>query len=198
MTCFSAPNWSNIVGHALFGNGAGAVIVGAGPFTSNERPLFEMVTASQTTIPRTEHALGMQATSGGIEFHFSLEVPVLINDNIQQCLLDAFRLVGNMDPNWNDLFWEVHPGGRPILDSIESKLELQPWKLAASRHVLSEYGNMSGATIVFVLDEVRHRWEKEEGEQQQHEWGVMMAFGQGITIETMVLHYPHLRGLNKN
>ncbi|KAF0930872.1 hypothetical protein E2562_036379 [Oryza meyeriana var. granulata] len=198
LVCFSTPDESIIVGHGIFGDGAGAVIVGAGPLADGEHSLFEMVAASQTTIPGSEHALGMQATSSGIDFHLSIQVPTLIKENIQQCLLDAFRSIGNMDPNWNDLFWAVHPGGRAILDNIEGKLQLQPWKLAASRHVLSEYGNMSGATITFVLDELRRRREKEEGVQQQPEWGVMLAFGPGITIETMVLRNPLSRGLEGN
>jgi predicted naringenin-chalcone synthase len=72
-------------------------------------------------------------------------------------------------------------------------LKLEPGKLAASRHVLREYGNMSGATIVFVLDELRRRRREEEAgdrDQQLPEWGVMMAFGPGITVETMVLRAP--------
>ncbi|KAK1654063.1 hypothetical protein QYE76_071868 [Lolium multiflorum] len=62
LVCFGAPDGSNLVGTALFGDGAGAVIVGAGPFHEGERPLFEMVSATQTTIPRTEHVLGMQVS----------------------------------------------------------------------------------------------------------------------------------------
>nr|AAT47095.1 hypothetical protein [Oryza sativa Japonica Group] len=143
LICFSNPDERKIVGHGLFGDGAGAIIVGTGPLVNAERPLFEMIVASQTTIPGYEQALGMQTT--------------------------------------------VHPGGRAILDNIEGELQLQPAKLAASRHVLSEYGNMSGTTIAFVLDDLRRRREKEGDEHQQPEWGVMLAFGPGITIEAMVL-----------
>uniref|UniRef100_A0A0E0M5U8 Chalcone synthase n=1 Tax=Oryza punctata TaxID=4537 RepID=A0A0E0M5U8_ORYPU len=167
LICFSTPDENKIVGHGLFGDGAGAIIVGAGPLADGEYPLFEMVAASQTTIPGTEHALGMKATSNGIDFHLSIQVPTLIKDNIKQSLLESFRSIENTDPNWNDLFWAVHPGGRAILDNIEEKLQLKPWKLAASRQVLREFGNMSGATIAFVLDELRRSREKEEHEQQQ-------------------------------
>ncbi|KAF2912785.1 hypothetical protein DAI22_10g039100 [Oryza sativa Japonica Group] len=196
LVCFSTPDESKIVGHGLFRDGAGAIIVGANPLADGERPLFEMVAASQTMIPGTEHALGLQATDKGIDFHLSIQVLTVIKDNIHQCLLDAFQSVGNKDPNWNDLFWAVHPGGRAILDNIEGKLQLEPGKLAASRHVLSEYGNMSGAMIAFVLDELRRRREKEEGVQQQPEWGVMLAFGPGITVEAMVLRNPFSTGIN--
>ncbi|XP_037449453.1 bisdemethoxycurcumin synthase-like [Triticum dicoccoides] len=199
LVCFGAPDGGNLVGHAIFGDGAGAVIVGAGPFLDGEqRPIFEMVHAMQTTVPKTEHALGMQVTGGGIDFHLSIQVPTLIGQNVERCLLDAFRggdddddddahlpspLSGNGN-KWNDLFWAVHPGGRQILDNIDKVLKLEPEKLAASRHVLREYGNMSGATIVFVLDELRQR------RSLLPEWGAMMAFGPGITIETMVLRCP--------
>ncbi|KAM3373203.1 hypothetical protein ACQJBY_019912 [Aegilops geniculata] len=189
LVCFGSPDGANLVGHALFGDGAGAVIVGAGPFGEGERPLFEMVTATQTTIPRTEHVLGMQATAGGIDFHLAIQVPMLIGQNVERCLLDAFD--GDAPGDWNELFWAVHPGGRPILDNIDTVLKLEPGKLAASRHVLREYGNMSGATIVFVLDELRRRRKEEEGDGHLlPEWGVMLAFGPGITIETMLLRSP--------
>jgi len=193
LICFAGPDGSNLVGHALFGDGAGAVIVGAGPFAAGERPLFEMVAATQTTIPGTEYALGMEVAGGGVDFHLAIQVPMLLGQNVEQCLVDAFRSVrgdDDADVSWNDLFWAVHPGGRPILDNIEAVLKLEPGKLAASRHVLREYGNMSGATIVFVLDELRRRREEEGDDHQLPEWGALLAFGPGITIETMVLHAP--------
>ncbi|KAF7051278.1 hypothetical protein CFC21_059531 [Triticum aestivum] len=199
LVCFGAPDGGNIVGHALFGDGAGAVVVGAGPFLDGEQgPIFEMVSATQTTIPRTEHALGMRVSGGGIDFHLAIQVPTLVGQSVEPCLLDAFHGIivddddapppcsgnGNGNGRWNDLFWAVHPGGRPILDNIDKVLMLEPEKLAASRHVLREYGNMSGATIVFVLDELRR------GRSPLPEWGALLAFGPGITIEAMVLRCP--------
>uniref|UniRef100_A0ACD5WFZ7 Uncharacterized protein n=1 Tax=Avena sativa TaxID=4498 RepID=A0ACD5WFZ7_AVESA len=192
LVCFGAPDGSNLIGTALFGDGAGAVIVGAGPFSEGERPLFEMVSATQTTIPRTEHVLGMQVSRAGVDFHLGIQVPTLIGQNVKQCLIDTF---GTDAPcsDWNDLFWAVHPGGRQILDNIDTVLKLEPGKLAASRHVLREYGNMSGATIVFVLDELRRRRKEAGGDNPLlPEWGAMLAFGPGITIEAMVLRAPPL------
>ena len=182
----------NILGQALFGDGAGAVIVGADPVSPVERPLFEMAFASQTTIPETEDAISMQINKGGMEYHISNQVPRLLGCNVERCLVDAFGALGINNADWNDLFWAIHPGGRAILDHIEGVLGLDDGKLAASRHVLSEFGNMSGTTVIFVLDELRRRRglavKQEEGKAP--EWGVMMAFGPGITIETMVLRAP--------
>jgi predicted naringenin-chalcone synthase len=143
-----------------------------------------MVFATQTTIPNTEGDISMQLMKGGLDFHLSTRVPKLLKSNIERCLLDTFDLLG-VSAMWNDLFWAIHPGGRVILDHVEELLALDDGKLAASRRVLSEFGNMSGATVIFVLDELRRRMARGE---EVAEWGVMMAFGPGITIETMVLH----------
>ena len=188
-----AGRWlpGHILGQALFGDGAGAVIVGADPVSPVERPLFEMAFASQTTIPETEDAISMEITKGGMAYHISNQVTRLLGSNVERCLIDAFDAIG-VSAKWNDLFWAIHPGGRAILDRIEGVLGLDDGKLAASRHVLSQFGNMSGTTVIFVLDELRRRRaakHDQEGEAPD-EWGVVMAFGSGITIETMVLPAP--------
>jgi predicted naringenin-chalcone synthase len=157
--------------------------VGADPVVV-ERPLFEMAFATQTTIPGTEDEITMQLMTGGLDFHVSARVPKLLKNNIERCLIDALELLG-VSAAWHDLFWAIHPGGRAILDHVEELLALDDAKLAASRRVLREFGNMSGATVIFVLDEMRRRMSRGE---EVAEWGVMMAFGPGITIETMVLH----------
>nr|CAB3454384.1 unnamed protein product [Digitaria exilis] len=178
--------FDTIVGQGLFGDGAGAVIVGADPVGPTERAIFEMVHATQATVPGTEDAITMQLMKGGLDFHISDQVPKLLGANVERCLLDAFESLGMSGVKWNDLFWALHPGGRAILDRIEGVLGLEDGKLAASRQVLRDYGNMSGVTVIFVLDEVRKRRVAKEGGGP--EWGVMMAFGPGVTIETMVLH----------
>ena len=183
-----------LVAMALFGDGAGAVVVGADPTGSPvERPLFHMVSASQTTLPGTDHAVVMNLSERGLTgSHLSVEVPMLVQGSIERRLVDTLAPLGLPDVGdggWNGLFWAVHPGGRAILDGYEAVLGLEPWKLAASRHVLREYGNMSGATVIFVLDEIRRR--RQDGSDKEGkdcEWGVMSGLGPGLTMETVVLH----------
>ncbi|KAL6883732.1 hypothetical protein ACP4OV_011146 [Aristida adscensionis] len=175
-----------LIDHCLFGDGAGAVIIGADPTCPIEHPLFEMVLASQTVIPNSAHALYMQLTSDGISgATHERYLGALIGDNVEKFLLRTLGPLG-INANWNDLFWVVHPGAATILDQIEAALHLKLTKLVASRHVLSEYGNMFGASVIFVLDELRRRMEN-NGEEAP-EWGVMIAAGPGITLEMMVLH----------
>ncbi|PUZ72153.1 hypothetical protein GQ55_2G370400 [Panicum hallii var. hallii] len=179
--------FQTLINQGLFGDGAGAVVVSADPVITTpavrEHPLFEIVSAAQTIIPESEDVIAMHLTKGGYGGNISTrQVPVLIGDNIERCLLDAFEPLG-IGAEWNDLFWDVHPGSSAILDQVDAVLQLKPEKLAASRRVLSEYGNMFGVTVIFVLDELRRRMEK-----GAPEWGAMVAFGPGLTVETMVLH----------
>jgi predicted naringenin-chalcone synthase len=77
--------------------------------------------------------------------------------------------------------WAVHPGGRSILDAVEGGLELTADALAASRQVLSSFGNMSSAAVMFVLQ--RMMQEARPGQR-----GCAMSFGPGLTAETMRFH----------
>ena len=121
-------------------------------------------------------------------FHLWPNVPTLISENIEKCLTQAFGPLGISD--WNSLFWIAHPGGPAILDAVEAKLDLEKKKLEATRHILSEYGNMSSACVLFILDEMRKKSLKEEKTTTGEglDWGVLFGFGPGLTIETVVLH----------
>ncbi|KAJ6851945.1 chalcone synthase C2 [Iris pallida] len=178
----------SLVGQALFGDGAAALIVGADPIENVERPLFEMVSAAQTILPDSEGAIDGHLREAGLTFHLLKDVPGIISKNIEKSLEEAFKPLGIAD--WNSLFWIAHPGGPAILDQVEAKIGLKPEKLRATRHVLSEFGNMSSACVLFILDEMRKR-SVEEGNAttgEGLEWGVLFGFGPGLTVETVVLH----------
>ena len=84
------------------------------------------------------------------------------------------------------MFWAVHPGGPAILTKMEGRLGLDGGKLRASRSALRDFGNASSNTIVYVLEnmveETRQRRE-EAAEEEDCEWGLILAFGPGITFE---------------
>ncbi|KAG6522285.1 chalcone synthase 2-like [Zingiber officinale] len=188
---FRGPSDSHLdsmVGQALFADGAAAIIVGADPDPATERPLFELVSASQTILPDSEGAIDGHLREVGLTFHLLKDVPGLISKNIEKSLAEAFKPLGISD--WNSLFWIAHPGGPAILDQVEAKLALDKNKMKATRDVLSEYGNMSSACVLFILDEMRRR-SAEEGKAttgEGLEWGVLFGFGPGLTVETVVLH----------
>ncbi|GJM96157.1 hypothetical protein PR202_ga12970 [Eleusine coracana subsp. coracana] len=182
-----------MVMQALFGDGAAAAVVGADPINSVENPDFEMISASQTTIPDTAHLAAGQFRDDGMLFHPSKELPSLVRDNIEHCMAGAFAPLGITAGGWNDLFWAVHPGGRPILDSVEAGLRLEPGKLWASRKVLSEYGNMSGPSVIFVLDELRRTLEdKDQDQEGRQEMGVVLGIGPGSPSRLWSAHWSQV------
>ncbi|KAJ4804940.1 Chalcone synthase [Rhynchospora pubera] len=184
----SVTHLDSLVGQSLFGDGAAAIIVGADPDLTVERPLFQLVSAQQTILPDSEGAIDGHLREVGLTFHLLKDVPRLISANIEKSLVGAFTPIGISD--WNSIFWIAHPGGPAILDQVEAKLELKKEKMSATRHVLSEYGNMSSACVLFILDEMRKRSAKEGKATTGDglEWGVLFGFGPGLTVETVVLH----------
>ncbi|KAI4312739.1 hypothetical protein MLD38_037536 [Melastoma candidum] len=90
----------------------------------------------------------------------------------------------------SSVFWIAYPGGVTILNQVEQKLGLNPKKLLETRHVLSEYRNMSSACVLFIMDEMRRR--SIEGKRgttgEGLEWGALFGFGPGLTVEMVVLH----------
>ncbi|GLU04916.1 hypothetical protein SLE2022_220440 [Rubroshorea leprosula] len=178
----------NLVGQALFSDGAAAAIVGSDPVPGIERPLFELVSAGQTIIPNSEGAIGGRISDAGLLFYLRRDIPDLISGNIENNIVEALQPLGISD--WNSVFWILHPGGPAVVDQVETKLGLKPEKLHASRRVLAEYGNMIDACVLFILDEMRKK-STEEGLRTTGEgldWGVLLGFGPGLTIETVVLH----------
>ncbi|MFS7984757.1 putative chalcone synthase [Helianthus anomalus] len=188
---FSGPSYTHLdalVGQALFGDGAAALVVGSDPDLTTERPLFEIVSAAQMILPDSEGAICGRLREAGLVFHLLKDVPEIISMNIEKALTEAFSPLGIAD--WNSVFWVAHPGGPVILDELEHKLGLKEEKMRATRHVLSEYGNMSSVSVLFVLDEMRNK-SAENGAATTGEgldWGVLLGFGPGMTVETLVLH----------
>ncbi|XP_030534012.1 chalcone synthase 2-like [Rhodamnia argentea] len=178
----------NLVGQALFGDGASALIVGSDPVPGVERPLYEIISAYQTVLPNSEGAIAGHVRQIGLTIHLLKDVPGLISKNIEKSMAEAFQPLGITD--WNSLFYIVHPGGPAILDDVEAKLKLKPEKMDRSRYVLGEYGNMSSACAFFVMDEMRKKSAKEglKTTGEGLEWGVLFGFGPGLTVETVVLH----------
>ncbi|KAJ0989101.1 hypothetical protein J5N97_007457 [Dioscorea zingiberensis] len=180
-------HFDSLIGEAIFGDGAAALIVGADPIQGVEKPVFEIVSAVQALLPDSEGSVEGHFIQAGLTFHLQSKLPKVVAMNLEKSLKQAFEPLGVSD--WDELFYIVHPGGPAILDKTEEELKLTPGKLRATRHVLSEYGNMSSATVLFIMDEMRKR-SAEEGKGstgEGRELGVLFGFGPGLTMEMVVL-----------
>ncbi|KAL3696998.1 hypothetical protein R1sor_011074 [Riccia sorocarpa] len=192
LTCvtFRAPNeehLDNLVGSAIFGDGAAVLIIGSDPVPEVETPQFEIHWSGETILPESDGAIEGRLTEAGLIFHLLKDVPGLISRNTLPIFNKAVEIAGS--PSWNDIFWCVHPGGRAILDEVERTLGLKPEKMTATRKVLFDYGNMSGASVLFVLDEMRKRSAEANATTTGEgcEWGLVVGFGPGLTVEVSVL-----------
>lgn len=144
-----------------FADGAAAAIV------SSEAGGVEIDGFLSTTLPDSADLIRWTIGDTGFEMHLSGEVPARI-----------IHALGNTTllPRGDEAdAWAVHPGGRSILDAVEAGLSLQPDALNASRGVLDRFGNMSSATLMFVLAEHMR------GPPIRN--GVALAFGPGVVAE---------------
>jgi predicted naringenin-chalcone synthase len=128
-------------------------------------------------IPQTSNLITWRVGHRGFDMHLSGEVPGEIGRALKESGIEITRGQPISSIDW----WAVHPGGRSILDSVEKGLRLRTDALACSRDILARYGNMSSATVMFVLQQIM---EKAQAGQQ----GCAMSFGPGLTAETMLFH----------
>jgi predicted naringenin-chalcone synthase len=125
-------------------------------------------------VPQAADQITWRIGDGGFDMTLSGMVPFTLAHALPAL---AGAMLGGAAPATVDL-WAVHPGGRSILDAVAHGLDLPPGALAQSRAVLREHGNMSSATVMFVL-----RAMLEEGIPGRR--GCAMAFGPGLSAETM-------------
>ncbi|KAJ8762960.1 hypothetical protein K2173_023089 [Erythroxylum novogranatense] len=184
----SAASFASLAFQSTNGEGAAALIVGADHISVVERPLFHIVSESQTTIPDSHEGITGQLRETGLMPHISRDVPLLVSENLEKCLVEAFTSQGISTDKWNSLFWIVQPS-LPIIHKTESIFGLKQEKLSVTRHVLTEYGNMGTASVFFIMDEMRRRSsdEKKKTTGEGMEWGVVVGYGAGLTIETVIL-----------
>ncbi|KAL8195994.1 hypothetical protein R6Q57_024994 [Mikania cordata] len=184
---FRPPNKSrpyDLVGAALFGDGAAAAVIGTDPIPNVESPFLELSYAVQQFLPGTHGVIDGRLTEEGINFKLGRDLPEKIDDNIEGFCRKLMEKGDGVLEDFNELFWAVHPGGPAILNRLESRLKLRGEKLDCSRRALMDFGNVSSNTIFYVLEYMRDELILKN---KAHEWGLALAFGPGITFEGILL-----------
>ncbi|KAL6569316.1 hypothetical protein OROMI_013830 [Orobanche minor] len=185
---FRPPNKArpyDLVGAALFGDGAAAVIVGSNPVAGIECPFMELNYAMQQFLPETNNVIDGRLSEEGIYFKLGRDLPQKVEDNIDEFCKKVMGKGGPTGKEYNDLFWAVHPGGPAILNRLERVLGLEKEKLDCSRRALMDFGNVSSNTIFYVMEYMRDELRKKGDDGE--EWGLALAFGPGITFEGILL-----------
>jgi len=160
-----------VLSFLVFGDGAAAVLVTA------EAQGLALDSFHAVLVPETTGLITWHIRELGFDMFLSGQVPGAIGQGLK---LTSGAILQDRKPEDIEL-WAVHPGGRSVLDAVEGALALPPDALSVSRGVLEQYGNMSSATIMFVLQRLI-------GTGRPGAQGCAMAFGPGLTAETMLFH----------
>jgi alpha-pyrone synthase len=155
----------------LFADGCAACLVSAKPVGLGIDSFLAL------RIPETSHLITWKIREMGFDMHLSGQVPAEISKAMREI---GSQITQGRNPLDIDL-WAVHPGGRTVLDAVEKGLGLREDSLRPSREVLASFGNMSSATVMFVLQSILR--DAHAGQQ-----GCAMSFGPGVTAETMLFH----------
>lgn len=177
-----------IVATSLFADGAAAGLVTARDLGTTV-PGFALDRFHTGIIPEGEQDMAWTIGDEGFEMVLSTAVPQLIRENIVGALrplyapepvlaeaIDAER-IGDVVRHW-----AIHPGGRSILDRVQERLQLSDAQLHPAREVLRTSGNVSSATVLFVLQRILEQEEAVAGDRV-----AAMAFGPGLTAESALL-----------
>jgi alkylresorcinol/alkylpyrone synthase len=187
----------NMVVSALFADGAAACLVGemrkigergedeemrageASDWEAGGPRLVEMATYCDY---QTFEHMAFHVTDHGFQMRLSAYVPEVLRANVEGFVDPLLARQGVRREAVR--FWGIHPGGSKILDYLRAQLGLTEAQLAFSRAVLRDYGNMSSPTILFVLDQLQRC-----GNPRPGDYGVLMAFGPGLTMEGALLQW---------
>lgn len=162
-----------IIANALFADGISAALISSDENDSDGNKIVLHDFLSQY-IPESENMMAWEIGDTGYNMKLSAYVPQVLDQNIHSVMAEFKKKTGAGKDDVK--LWAIHPGGRAILDKLWKALGLEKEDMAEAYGVLNDYGNMSSATIMFVLERIMANETK----------GKMFAaaFGPGLTVET--------------
>jgi predicted naringenin-chalcone synthase len=170
-------NPDRVVSNALFADGAGAIVGSGDAAETGEGSLWRVKASGSRLLPESHDAMTWRIGDHGFVMTLSPRIPELIQRFLPGWI-DEWLIESNLS---KDLIasWAVHPGGTRILRAVEKALELPEASTMSSRQVLTEHGNMSSATIIYILERLVA--------QKAPLPCVALGFGPGLTVEGMLI-----------
>jgi alkylresorcinol/alkylpyrone synthase len=170
---------ANIIASGLFGDGAAAVLVGGGERAA-QGP--RIVATRSVFYPETERVMGWDIVDSGFKVVLSPEVPQLVRARVQG---DVDSFLASQGLSRRDVHhWICHSGGPRVLEAFEEALELPRAALQRTWDSLHEVGNLSSASVLFVLRDLLESREAKPGD-----FGLLIAMGPGFCSELVLLRW---------
>ena len=169
----------NVIASGLFGDGAAAVVLAG---AARDLPGPRVVATRSVFYPDTESAMGWDVVEGGFRVVLSAAVPQLVRDHARADV-DGFLAAQGL--RRSDIrHWICHPGGPKVIDALEQALELPDGALLRTRRSLREVGNLSSASVLFVLGDTLREAGARPGDH-----GLLLAMGPGFCSELVLLRW---------
>ena len=169
---------ANLISAVLFGDGAAGVVV-----TGREAPGPRILASECFLFPNSLAAMGFDLRDSGFHIVLSKDVPELIRDRVKD-LAEGFLARQGLRREDISAFL-LHPGGQKLLSFMQEELGLDRPDTEISWDILRRYGNLSSASVLFILNEWLVQREMPSGS-----YGLLMAFGPGFTAEMLLLQWP--------
>jgi alkylresorcinol/alkylpyrone synthase len=169
---------ANLISAVLFGDGAAGVVV-----TGREASGPRILASESYLFPDSLDAMGFDLRDSGFHIVLSKDVPELIRERVRE-LVEGFLARQKLRKEDISAFI-LHPGGQKLLSFMEAELGLSRADTKFSWDVLRRFGNLSSASVLFILQEWLSKRDMPSGS-----YGLLMAFGPGFTAEMILLQWP--------
>ena len=182
----AVDNNDNLLANTIFGDGSAAVIVVSDSVAKkNNLPGLSINGFHSLLLSKGKNLMGWNITPVNFEMVLDSGIPDFIGKEVHDIVMKASEKL-KTEPSAIDK-WAIHPGGKKILDSIKEQMQLSDSDMQYSYKVLSDHGNMSSPTILFVLNEIM------QAENSEGDTVFSIGFGPGLSIETALLTYVENR-----
>ncbi len=169
------PTKDNILANMIFADGCAAALF-SNKRTDNQKSKLKLISTDSVLFKDSEDYMGWKIGNAGFQMILSSDLPKIILD---EAVPELKKILTNKGIRPESIkCWALHPGGRAILDSLQTGLMLPEEKMLPSRYVLRNFGNMSSASILFVLKRIIETEIISKGE-----YCCAVAFGPGLTME---------------
>ncbi len=173
---------ANMVGSALFGDGAAAVLMVGDDHPLAKAGLPRVIDSRSQFFPKTEHIMGWEVKNSGLKVLLSDDISKVAQSGVRpgmEAFLQKHGLtIADIDR------WLVHPGGPKVIEALRDGLGLPDGALTLSWESLAEAGNLSSASVLLILDKTMRDLQPLPGE-----YGVLMAMGPAFSAELVLLQW---------
>lgn len=168
---------TNIVSAAIFGDGAACVLMSS--YEEDEGP--EIIDEEMYHFYDAERMMGFDLTDSGLKMVLDIEVPEVIGQHFENII---YPFLAKNRKDIKDIDHLIfHPGGKKIIQTVEDLFGDMGKNIEATKEVMRQYGNMSSATVLYVLEQYL------QNEQPKGTTGLMLSFGPGFSAQRILLQW---------